>query len=61
MFGEFMVNNYDELMPMPTTEKFNELDQVMIDAAQEMFSEKGADVKTTLDAAVIKMQEVMNK
>lgn len=60
-FGTFLENDYGELMEFPTTPKFGALEQVMVDATQEMFSEKGADPQTALDEAVAKMEEILNK
>lgn len=60
-FMEFMNNNYGSLLSDPQTPKCNELINVLVEAGQNMFSEKAADPKTELDAAAQKMKEIMNK
>ena len=60
-FSGFLTNNYGPLMKEPTTPKYAELLNVLIDSGQNMFSEKGADPKAELDAAAAKMKEIMKK
>lgn len=59
LFYDFMANNYTTLVSDPSIPEYSELNQVMIDAAAEMFSETPVDVKPILDAARDKMADIM--
>ena len=59
LFYDFMANDYTDLVGDPAIPEYNELSQVMIDAAAEMFSETPVDVKPILDAARDQMAAIM--
>lgn len=56
-----MQNNYATLVADPNIPQLGEISQIMLDACQHMFSEQGADVKSEMDDAQSKIEEVMNK
>ncbi len=56
----FMQNNYAELIAGPNIPS-GEISQVMLDAAQKMFSEQAADVQTEMDNAQKQIEEVMSR
>lgn len=58
---DFMQNNYTDLVADPNIPQLGEISQIMLDAGQKMFSEQAADVKTEMDAAQAKIEEVMSK
>ena len=58
---DFMQNNYTTLVADPNIPQLGEISQIMLDACQHMFSEQGADVKSEMDDAQSKIEEVMNK
>ena len=58
---DFMQNNYTDLVADPNIPQLGEISQIMLDAGQKMFSEQAADVKTEMDAAQKKIEEVMSK
>ena len=60
-FLGFMKSNYGPLMAAPNTPKYSELLNVLIEAGQNMFSEKAADPQKELDKAAESMKAVMNK
>lgn len=57
----FMQNNYAELIADPNIAQLGEISQVMLDAAQKMFSEQAADVQTEMDNAQKQIEEVMSR
>ena len=61
LFPQFEKNNYATLISDPSIPQQGEIQQVMIDATQAMFSSKGADVQTTMDDAQRKIEAIMNK
>ena len=56
-----MQNNYEELIADPNIAQLGEISQIMLDAAQKMFSEQAADVKTEMDNAQKQIEEVMSR
>jgi len=58
---DFMQNNYTTLIADPNIPQLGEISQIMLDACQHMFSEQGADVKSEMDDAQSKIEEVMSK
>lgn len=58
---DFMQNDYTDLVADPNIPQLGEISQVMLDAAQKMFSEQAADVKTEMDNAQEKIEEVMSR
>lgn len=56
-----MQNNYTTLIADPNIPQLGEISQIMLDACQHMFSEQGADVKSEMDDAQSKIEEVMSK
>ena len=60
-YPELMHNNYATLVADPNIPQLGEISQIMLDACQHMFSEQGADVKSEMDDAQSKIEEVMNK
>jgi len=60
IFNSFLDDRYTTLVSDPSIPQLGELNQIMIDACQEMFS-GGKDCKTVLDKAAEKCKEVMNK
>lgn len=58
-FADFIQNNYAALVADPAIPEYAELNQVMIDAAAEMFSEEAVDVRPILDDAYARMAEII--
>ena len=58
---DFMQNNYTDLVADPNIPQLGEISQIMLDAAQKMFSEQAADVQSEMDTAQEKIEEVMNR
>lgn len=58
---DFMQNNYTELVADPNIPELGEISQIMLDAGQKMFSDQAADVKTEMDDAQKKIEEVMGR
>ena len=58
---DYMQNNYEELVADPNIAQLGEISQIMLDAAQKMFSEQAADVKTEMDNAQKQIEEVMSR
>lgn len=58
---DFMQNNYATLVADPNIPQLGEISQIMLDACQHMFSEQGVDVKSEMDDAQSKIEEVMSK
>ena len=58
---DYMQNNYEELIADPNIAQLGEISQIMLDAAQKMFSEQAADVKTEMDNAQKQIEEVMSR
>ena len=50
-----------ELIADPNIAQLGEISQVMLDAAQKMFSEQAADVQTEMDNAQKQIEEVMSR
>ena len=59
LFYDFISNYYTTLVSDPAIPEYNELNQVMIDAAAEMFNNTSVDVKPILDAARDKMAGIL--
>jgi ABC-type glycerol-3-phosphate transport system substrate-binding protein len=60
-FLTFAQNNYGPLVSDPAIPQQLEMQQVMIDATQAMFSEQRANAKTTLDDAQRRVQAIINR
>lgn len=58
---DFMQNNYTDLIADPNIPELGEISQIMLDAGQKMFSDQAADVKTEMDDAQKKIEEVMGR
>lgn len=58
---EFMQNNYTDLVADPNISQLGEISQIMLDAAQKMFSEQAADVQEEMDSAQKQVEEVMSR
>ena len=58
---EFMQNNYTDLVADPNISQLGEISQIMLDAAQKMFSEQAADVQTEMDSAQKQVEDVMSR
>lgn len=57
----YMQDNYDTLIADPNIPQLGEISQIMLDAAQKMFSEQAADVQTEMDNAQKQIEEVMSR
>ena len=58
---EFMQNNYTDLVADPNISQLGEISQIMLDAAQKLFSEQAADVQEEMDSAQKQVEEVMSR
>ena len=58
---DFMQNNYATLVADPNIPQLGEISQIMLDAAQKMFSEQAADVQEEMDSAQKQVEEVMSR
>lgn len=61
LFPLFAKENYTTLISDPSIPQHGEIQQVMIDATQAMFSSRGADVQTTMNDAQKKIEAIMKK
>ena len=59
LFYDFLSNNYAPQVSAPAIPEYNELNQVMIDAAAEIFNDQPVDVKPILDQARDQMAAIM--
>ncbi len=60
-FYDFLSNNYTTLISDPAIPEYNELNQIMIDAAAKMFSDDPVDVRPILDDARDKMAAILGE
>ena len=49
------------LFRSPNISQLGEISQIMLDAAQKMFSEQAADVQEEMDSAQKQVEEVMSR
>ena len=54
-------SNYTDLVADPNISQLGEISQIMLDAAQKMFSEQAADVQEEMDSAQKQVEEVMSR
>ena len=56
-----MQNIYTDLVADPFISQLVEISQIMLDAAQKMFSEQAADVQEEMDSAQKQVEEDMSR
>lgn len=60
-FFQFKGNDTADLVADPNISQLGEISQIMLDAAQKMFSEQAADVQEEMDSAQKQVEEVMSR